>query len=174
MVKDIVLWYTGIVGEQYKRKPNTSCQICGKKIYRRPVEIKRNNGRVFCSITCYGKSCRKESPCLVCGKLILASLNKKTCSRSCANKHRKDIKYKLNSPKDKVKTQGLLKIRLLKIRGNKCERCSFGKYEILQIHHKDKNRNNNNLSNLELICPNCHSEEHYLDKSWVKNHYYIR
>ncbi len=118
---------------------------------------------------CYGISCRKEAPCLVCGKPILAGLNKKTCSRSCANKHRQGIKYKLNSPKDKVKTQGLIKIRLLKIRGKKCERCGFDKYEILEIHHKDKNRNNNNLDNLELICPNCHSEKHYLDKSWIGN-----
>lgn len=162
------------MAEQYKRKPNISCLVCGKKIYRRPVEIKRNNGRVFCSVVCYGKSCRKETPCSICGKPILAGLNKKTCSRSCANKHREGIKYKLNRPKDKVKTQGLLKIRLLKIRGSKCERCGFEKYEILQIHHKDKNRNNNDLNNLELICPNCHSEEHYLEKSWVRSRYNIK
>jgi hypothetical protein len=159
------------VVEQYKRNPNTSCIVCEEKIYRRPAEIRRNNGRVFCSTICYGKSCQKEIPCLVCGKPILSGLNKKTCSRSCANKHREGIKYKLNSPKDKVKTQGLLKIRLLKIRGNKCERCGFEKYEILQIHHKDKNRSNNKLDNLELICPNCHSAEHYLKRSWVKSRY---
>ena len=155
--------------EQYKRKPNTACRICGKEIYRRPVEIKRNNGKVFCSVVCYGKFCRKETPCLVCGKLILATFNKKTCSRSCANKHREGIKYKLNSPKDKVKTQRLLKLRLFKSRGNKCERCGFDKYQILEIHHKDKDRNNNNLDNLEIICPNCHSEKHYLEKSWLEN-----
>ena len=171
MVKGIVLWYTGRVTEQYKRNPNTSCQICGKKIYRRPIEIKKNKGRAFCSLACYGKSCRKETPCLVCKKPILASLNKKTCSRSCANKYREGIKYKLNSPRDKVKTQGFLKIRLLKIRGNKCERCGLGKCEILQIHHKDKNRNNNDLDNLELVCPNCHAEEHYFGRSWIRNRY---
>jgi len=159
------------MGEQHKRNPNTFCQICGKGIYRRPIEIKRNDGRVFCSLACYGKACRKENPCLVCGKLILASLNKKTCSRGCANKHREGIKYKLNSPKDKVKTQGILKIRLLKIRGKKCERCGFGKFQILQIHHKDKNRNNNSLDNLELICPNCHSQEHYFENSWVRGRF---
>ena len=59
----------------------------------------------------------------------------------------------------------------MKVRGNKCERCGFEKYEILQIHHKDKDRDNNELENLELICPNCHSEEHYMEKSWVKNYY---
>ncbi|HLN19359.1 MAG TPA: HNH endonuclease [Patescibacteria group bacterium] len=166
-----VLWYTGRVVERYKRKPNASCLVCGKDVYRRPIEIKRNNGRVFCSVACYGKSCRKETPCLICGKPILAGFHRKTCSRSCSNKYREGIKYKLNSPRDKVKTQGLLKIRLLKIRGKKCERCGFGKYEILQVHHKNKNRNNNDLDNLELICPNCHSEEHYFDNSWVRGRY---
>jgi len=170
VVQGSFLWYTGRMGEQYKRKPNTSCQECGKKIYRRPIEIKKHNGRAFCSQACYGKSCRKEVPCVVCGKLILAGLNKKTCSRSCANKHRKGIKYKLNSPRDKVKTQGRLKIRLLKSRGKKCERCGFEKYEILQVHHKDKNRDNNELDNLEIICPNYHAQEHYFGKSWVKRH----
>jgi hypothetical protein len=151
--------------EQYKRKPNIACRVCGKKIYRRPIEIKRNKGKVFCSVVCYGKFCRKEVPCLVCGKLILATFNKKTCSRSCANKHREGIKYKLNRPKDKVKTQRILKARLLKNRGNGCERCGFDKYQILEIHHKDKDRSNNNLDNLEIICPNCHAGEHYLEKS---------
>jgi predicted HNH restriction endonuclease len=27
----------------------------------------------------------------------------------------------------------------------------------LEIHHKDGNNSNNELSNLEIICPNCHS-----------------
>ena len=154
---------------EYKRNPNTSCIVCYKPIYKRKVEIERNKGRVFCSMACYGLACRKERPCVICGKPILASANKKTCSRACANKHRIGIKYKLNRPKDKVKSYQGLKIRLLKQRGKKCERCGYSKYEILQVHHKDKNRSNNELNNLELICPNCHFEEHYLEKSWLRN-----
>ena len=153
--------------ELYKRNPNTSCIICKKAIYRRPAEIK--SGQVFCSINCYGISQRKEIPCVVCGKLILSGLNKKTCNRSCANINRAGIKYKIGSPRDKVKSQQALKIRLLKERGVICERCGYSKLEILQVHHKDKNRLNNNLNNLELICPNCHYEEHFLEKSWLKN-----
>lgn len=152
------------MAEQYKRTPNTKCIVCNKPVYKRPKEIQRNDGRVFCSMACYGISCRKENPCVVCGTLILASANKKTCSRSCANKHRTGIQYKINRPKDKVKSQQSLKIRLLKVRGNNCERCAYGKYEILEVHHKDRNRNNNDVNNLELICPNCHAEEHYLKK----------
>ena len=48
---------------------------------------------------------------------ILSGLNRKTCNRSCANKHRTGIKYKINRPKDKVIPQRALKIRLLKNRG---------------------------------------------------------
>lgn len=150
---------------EYKRHHNTKCSVCNKSIYRRPVEIQRSTKGVFCSQACYGISCRKEKPCIVCGVPILASANKKTCSRACANKNRTGINYKNNSPKDKVKSQKSLKERLLNQRGEKCEKCDYSKYQILEVHHKDKNRGNNELENLELICPNCHSEEHYFKSS---------
>lgn len=148
--------------ERYKRNPNTNCKFCDKLIYRRPCEIAI--GKVFCSMACYGLAIRKEFPCVVCGKMLLAGLNKKTCSRACANTNRAGIKYKINSPRDKVKSGKAIKLRLTELRGNKCERCGYNKYEILQVHHKDRNRSNNNLTNLELICPNCHYEEHFLKK----------
>jgi 5-methylcytosine-specific restriction endonuclease McrA len=120
-------------------------------------------------MACFGISCRKEVPCLVCKGPILAGLNKKTCSRSCANTHRTGIKYKLNSPRNKVVLERALKIRLLKEKGTVCGRCGYNKKEILQVHHKDRDHSNNAIENLELICPNCHCEEHYLGKSWLKN-----
>jgi len=153
------------VVETYKRKPNTNCIVCKKLIYRRPSQIKSNNGNVFCNVNCYGIFCRKEIPCLVCGKLLLSGLNKKTCSRNCSNKHRTGIKYKIGRPNDKANTFRILKIKLIKERGKKCERCTYDKYEILQLHHKNRNRIDNNLENLEIICPNCHYKEHFLEKS---------
>ena len=152
---------------EHKRNPNTKCVVCKSPIYRRPIEIERNKGNVFCSISCYGLSCRKEIPCVTCGKLILTGLNKKTCSRSCANKHRAGIKYKIGRPRDKARTARILKLRLIEERGKNCERCGYGKYEILQIHHKNRNKKDNEKENLEIICPNCHYEEHYLEKSWI-------
>jgi hypothetical protein len=154
----------------YERHPNTNCIVCDRAIYRKPSQIKRNNNRVFCSILCYGTANRKEKPCAICGKMILSGLNKKTCSRSCANIQRAGIKYTGARPRDKVKYQRGLKIRLAAERGQKCERCNYSKYEILQVHHKDRNRDNNSLENLQLICPNCHYEEHYFGKSWLRNH----
>ena len=162
------LWYTGLVPELYKRHSNTTCLVCKKPVYKRPSQIERNRGRVFCGMVCYGISCRKENPCVICKKPILGGLHKKSCSRACANAHRVTIKHKFNKPRDKVKTNRHLKLRLLKKRRGVCERCNYDIYEILQVHHKDRNHKNINLENLELICPNCHAKEHFLEKSWLK------
>jgi HNH endonuclease len=43
-----------------------------------------------------------------------------------------------------------------------CNRCGYKEYPILRVHHKDRNRSNNELENLEILCPNCHEIEHYL------------
>lgn len=156
------------MAELHKRNPNVHCVVCKKSAYRRPAQLQVSKGRAFCSQRCYGISQRKEKPCVICGIPLLASKHSRTCSRACSNKYRAGIKYKIGRPiKDKVRNQRALKIRLINQRGTKCERCNYRKVEILHVHHKDRNRNNNELENLELICPNCHAEEHYLEKSWL-------
>ena len=142
------------------RKTNTECLVCKKAIYRRPSEIR--SGGVFCSSVCYGISCRKEIPCKVCGTLILSGLNKKTCGRVCANRGRIGTSYTGSLLRDKVTTIRRIKVRILKLRGNKCERCDYNNPAVIQVHHKNRNKKDNRLINLELICPNCHYEEHYV------------
>jgi hypothetical protein len=52
----------------------------------------------------------------------------------------------------------------LSIKEQKCERCGYSKYpDILVVHHRDRNRKNGAKENLELLCPNCHEEEHFLN-----------
>lgn len=47
------------------------------------------------------------------------------------------------------------------LRGYRCEKCGLSEWldkDIpLEIHHKDGNSLNNELCNLELLCPNCHA-----------------
>jgi len=140
--------------------------VCGKQIYKRPIQISANKGKVYCGQVCYGVSCRKEKACVVCGKSILASLNKKTCSRACSNTQRAGIVYGRERKNDKVKNYRYLKSILIEERGCFCERCKYSRGEILVVHHKNRNRTDNTLENLELICPNCHAEEHYSKNSW--------
>ena len=155
----------------YPRHPNTQCLVCQKPCYKKKYYINKNiDGHVFCSQACYGKFIRKEKPCIVCDTPIMAHFNKKTCSRACSNKSRVGIKYRQGRRKDKVVHASQIKKRLLEERGGLCERCGFSLTEILIIHHKDRNRNNNDLQNLEFICPNCHAQEHYLEKSWLKRY----
>ena len=55
--------------------------------------------------------------------------------------------------------------RLIKdgIKERKCERCGITEwlgssdYLILELNHKDSNHYNNELTNLEALCPNCHA-----------------
>ncbi len=152
------------------RKPNTTCIMCNTPIYKRPCEMEKNKGNVFCSVACFDKKRSKGIPCIVCSKLVLRKFHKKTCSRACSNINRTGTKYKMNRPKDKVVYMDGLKMRLLIERGDTCQRCSFSNTELLIIHHVDRDRTHNDLTNLELICPNCHAAEHYLGKSWIKRY----
>jgi len=56
-----------------------------------------------------------------------------------------------------------------KIKTDKCEVCGESNKRIL-IHHKDKNRKNNNISNLMAVCDKCHSKIHFPDGKIGKNH----
>ena len=61
-------------------------------------------------------------------------------------------------------TSAALKKKLFKehIKENKCEICGITEWNnkpiICQLHHKDGNHLNNNLENLQILCPNCHSQ----------------
>jgi len=50
---------------------------------------------------------------------------------------------------------------LTSLRGHKCENCGLEKWQNenipLEIHHLDGDKLNNELENLQLLCPNCHA-----------------
>jgi 5-methylcytosine-specific restriction endonuclease McrA len=52
------------------------------------------------------------------------------------------------------------KTRAYSFHGKACIRCGFNNPLALEIHHIDRNRHNNDLENLEVLCSNCHSIEH--------------
>ena len=47
---------------------------------------------------------------------------------------------------------------LITARGGRCFKCGTGRDLI--IHHIDRNRTNNHLSNLDVLCRKCHTETH--------------
>lgn len=80
---------------------------------------------------------------------------------------------------DKVITTYKLKLKLLEegIKENKCERCGLtewlGKPITCQLHHIDGNSSNNSLENLQMLCPNCHSqtENFCIGNTTIKKNY---
>lgn len=50
-----------------------------------------------------------------------------------------------------------------KIKDTKCEICGISEWNsepvVLELDHKDSNHLNNEISNLQIICPNCHAQE---------------
>ena len=57
-----------------------------------------------------------------------------------------------------------LKQRLLKegVKENRCKVCGISEWNgqtiNMELHHNDGDRTNHSLGNLEMICPNCHSQ----------------
>ncbi len=74
---------------------------------------------------------------------------------------------KSNKLKDKLIRDG--------IKANICECCGLNQWQgvelILELHHKDGNHYNNDLTNLAILCPNCHSiqESHKKSRSIYNN-----
>lgn len=67
-----------------------------------------------------------------------------------------------------------LKHKLFKtgLKKYECEKCHTKKWQgkkiTLELHHKDGNRKNNILKNLQILCPNCHSQtKNY--RRWKRN-----
>lgn len=70
----------------------------------------------------------------------------------------------LKNRKDRASRASLKKLLDLHKIEYKCSVCSinsWNKKELkLHIHHKNHNKLDNDISNLEYLCPNCHSQEH--------------
>jgi endogenous inhibitor of DNA gyrase (YacG/DUF329 family) len=93
--------------------------------------------------------------CQHCEKEFFAakSQNRKFCSKECVGKQKQSVWSPAFSTVRKV----MLKRNMI----NECARCQYdSEPRILGVHHKDRNRLNNALENLEVLCPNCHSIEH--------------
>lgn len=106
--------------------------------------------------------------CDNCGIIITKSPSefKKTksgnhfCSKSCAvTLNNKLYKTGNNHPNYKL-GKGSYRNYKLNNSCKKCENCGIQDIRVLQVHHIDKDRNNNELNNLKLLCANCHLIEH--------------
>ena len=171
-----------IVSDSYDGKTRTlfkvSCVICSSSNYL-PAHVLKNRKEYFCSSACKKESRSIKVHCAWCDSELLRTPSSFArsksglvfCGRKCKEKAQKIGGLEAIQPDHYGAGIGKTDYRLtIEESGipRKCCKCSYDKVpEILQVHHKDRNRTNNDLSNLELVCPNCHNEEHFLTQSGV-------
>lgn len=139
------------------------CLHCQQEFQTRQTDINRGHGK-FCSKKCsgiYNRGQRKPNNqnCSYCNKSFRATKFRISqsksgqlfCSRICKD----------NAQLSNQGSEYNYRDFALRNYPNKCNRCQYQIcISILQVHHIDHNRSNNELSNLEILCPNCHAIEH--------------
>ena len=105
------------------------------------------------------------STCSNCDKEFKYSVQGKKkgkyCSIECTKQGQaKELREKFN--RGQIKNRLSLKKHLSEDKGYKCFSCGISEWNskpiTLELNHVDGNAGNNMPSNLEIVCPNCHSQ----------------
>lgn len=153
--------------------PYVECKICEKSFYAKPRHLKIGWGK-YCSKQCQYEGQQKGFfvSCKTCKEQIRKTpkdvKHSKSgnffCNKKCQTIWRNKTYIESEHPTWKTGINAyrniLSRSKALKI----CVRCGINDVRILIVHHVDKNRHNNNLSNLVWLCPNCHMLIHRDDK----------
>lgn len=152
-----------------------TCVTCKQEFQAVAAEVRRGNGK-FCSLACSARNPARKKPkvpntlCTFCQKplyrtpsqLKRSKHGKVFCDRSCKESAQKDVTYGI-SPAHYGTGEGKYAYRALALSSlpNECNKCGYNKcVKALQVHHRDHDRANNALENLEILCPTCHVEHH--------------
>lgn len=150
-------------------RPN--CTICAKSFYAKPSHLAKGWGK-YCSKACQFKGMKtgKSFPCYICGKetyrtskdQINSESGRFFCNKSCQAVWRNSVLHiGENHSNWRGGTASYRSILLKSGVPQICMRCQLVDKRVLAVHHKDKDRSNNALSNLIWLCHNCHFLVHH-------------
>src|SRR3989344_2363672 len=149
-----------------------SCGRCSKTFSAKPSHISHGFGK-YCSRQCSALSQRtgKEVFCDVCGKAVYrapkylekSKSGKFFCTKSCQTLWRNQLYVGEKHANWKYGRAAYRSILGRAKRLRVCEVCKTKDTRILTVHHIDRNRINNDLSNLAWLCNNCHFLVHHYD-----------
>jgi hypothetical protein len=135
-----------------KIEHESKCHICGT--------LFKHRGRRhwhYCSQTCKEKSRYinrgRITRCEICRQAFLASNRQnrvRFCSQECSGIYSRLYESELN-----------YRFKAFVYRGLSCEICGNTDQQVLVGHHKDNNRRNHTIENLQVICANCHHRHHW-------------
>lgn len=159
------------------------CETCKKEFFVNAARVRqtaKNGNQIrFCSMPCYAEG-KKGDKNPMWGK----KMPREVVARWLNNPNRHIFSEGKNNPNYKIWEQDPYKrkhpgaARSKEKHGVKsCSRCGWDiEPAIFQVHHKDRNHNNNEKINLEVLCPNCHEMEHFNsgDGRWRMKRQYVR
>lgn len=125
-----------------------TCLQCGKEFKAHKCQVKRGGGK-YCSISC-GTTYRN----------IHNNPAKDPEVRKKISQNHAPVPWLIENRYDNYKGIDIQNYRKKAFRfyGKRCNRC--GSEERIEVHHKDRDRKNNDLNNLEVLCKSCHVSEH--------------
>ena len=145
-----------------------ACKQCSKLFLTWPYSIRNGQGN-YCSSTCAAHG-RWKQPTI---KMVEANKRnqKKAANSRIGLQHSKKTKKQISIHrigkclKEKnPRWNGGISIYRRVIKSNKCSMCELKR--TLIVHHKNKNRYDNSLSNLQVICYKCHYKVHNGYNRW--------
>jgi len=154
-------------------KTKVSCSHCNA-VFEKEAKIvkyyKKQNYKYFCSTKCNldSKKMGNDKKCSHCGKdvYVTSSMAKNSksnrffCSRSCsASFNNKHYRTGINHPNYKGGKWSYRR-KALEFYNKKCSICGYAVVKVLQVHHRDCDRKNNDIKNLDVLCPTHHKEFH--------------
>ena len=151
-----------------RRLYKVSCFVCKSDLWKPKHRIKE---RIYCCWTCekIGKNKKTETVCATCNKAL--SVYKKRidaaksgllfCNRECKEKAQsidggrieiQPTHYHSNKGRNSYRARALRRY------AKKCVCCGYGEIvRMLDVHHKDGDRNNGDITNFEVLCVWCHA-----------------
>lgn len=134
------------------------CAGCGTRFSR----VGSDTNRRYCSRACMPSRQlpRVSRECADCGKPFISASHHpaRYCTQGCHLRHL--ARWRRESAGD-FGNRRAAKETLLREVGH-CERCEWsGEVGILELHHLDRNPRVNTRANVTLLCPNCHSLDHF-------------
>jgi hypothetical protein len=138
------------------------CENCTTSFDAKPAEVNRGGGR-FCSISCSSSRTRQRTqdrtpntPCAYCGSTFWRKQSRPASKSGlyyCCREH-KDL-AKRGTGRSGHRTIAFHHYAHI------CARCGYEKEpRILEVHHLDHDHSNNDVTNLQIVCPTCHALAH--------------
>lgn len=150
---------------QMRRLFATNCIVCGTKFW-----APRKAGQRCCGAKCRGQNQRSRVTvtCAQCSKEL--SITPKRiersrsglifCDRLCKEKAQRAEGIREIQPCHYGDGGTEYRKRALREYGSRCKNCGYDEHEeMLDVNHKDGNRKNGKIENLEVLCVWCHAWE---------------